>query len=296
MHRYHEMHDKKRHRSVMATIAGVLLIITGVLGLIVAMFMGAAAVLIYNADMNSVNLGDGQFCSVLGQVTDERGEPISGAAVTIIDKDLYTTSDGAGTFCLVSLEPGIYTIEVKKDGYKTQMFETYLLDNNNINYSEYQDLKEEWEYYHYDLFDDTYDNCNDQGTGLEDSVSYQYNSANSNDNDYSMDEETFERNNNFFKVRLNSGTGVVSSDYTDEKEAMNDLANPVTFCFAIVAVSSLLTLGGGVAALTHRSYGLAIVGCVAGIFTMAFFINVILCVIAFILLILSYERFHKKNV
>ena len=297
-HRYHEMHDRKHHRSTMATIAGILLIITGVLGMIVSIGAGALAVLIYTADVDSVNFGNGQFCSVLGQVTNERGEPIANATVTIMDENLYTTSDGGGTFCLVSLEPGVYTIEVKKDGYTTQMFETYLVDNNNINYSEYQGLKEDWDMNHYDHVRGQNYGYSDDGSdnGRADTTySYQHDSANANNDQYSMDEETFERDHNFFKVRMNPGVGVVSSDYNDEKEAVRSFANPFTFCFAIIAISSILTLGGGVAALTQRSYGLAIVGCVAGIFTMAFFVNVIMCVIAFILLILSYEHFHKKK-
>jgi hypothetical protein len=278
----------------MATIAGILLVITGVIGIIIAVGVGALAVLLYSADVDSVNLGEGQFCSVLGQVTNERGEPISGATVTVMGEDLYTTSDDGGRFCLVSLEPGTYTIKVVKDGYKTQVLETYLYDNDNINYSEYEDLKEEWGYYHYEYTSDHYDGYYTDDA-VSDDVTYGNGYDAANNNDYSMDKETFERNHNFFNVRMNPGTGEVKMDYTVDTNAVHGLANPVTCCFAMVAISSILTLGGGVAALTQRSYGLAIVGCVAGIFTLAMPLNIILCVVAFILLIVSYEHFHKKK-
>ena len=63
--------------------------------------------------------------------------------------------------------------------------------------------------------------------------------------------------------------------------------------FGLVLISSLLTLGGGILSLMRKGYGLTIVGCIAGIFTLTFPINLVMCVIAFFVLILSYEEFHS---
>ncbi|MFN3864622.1 MAG: carboxypeptidase regulatory-like domain-containing protein [Erythrobacter sp.] len=64
---------------------------------------------------------------VEGQVTDENGNAISGALVTITNTanntTRTTTTDGSGAFRVVSLQPGNYAITVTADGYEGQTVE-----------------------------------------------------------------------------------------------------------------------------------------------------------------------------
>lgn len=64
---------------------------------------------------------------VEGQVTDENGNAIPGALVTITNTanntTRTTTTDGSGAFRVVSLQPGIYQITVTADGYEGQTVE-----------------------------------------------------------------------------------------------------------------------------------------------------------------------------
>ncbi len=56
---------------------------------------------------------------VAGQVTDEAGAPIAGAAVRAVSasQSASATTDGAGRFNFLSLAPDTYTVSIEKDGY-----------------------------------------------------------------------------------------------------------------------------------------------------------------------------------
>ncbi len=56
---------------------------------------------------------------VAGQVTDEAGAPISGAAVKVVSasQSASATSDASGRFNFLSLAPDTYTVSIEKDGF-----------------------------------------------------------------------------------------------------------------------------------------------------------------------------------
>ncbi len=56
---------------------------------------------------------------VTGQVTDEAGAPISGAAVKVVSASQSgsATTDASGRFNFLSLAPDTYTVSIEKDGY-----------------------------------------------------------------------------------------------------------------------------------------------------------------------------------
>ena len=65
----------------------------------------------------------GNFGRILGDVTDQSGGAVSGATVTIIDKDRGVartlTTDEAGEYNAPTLIPGTYTVRVEAKGFKT---------------------------------------------------------------------------------------------------------------------------------------------------------------------------------
>src|SRR5690349_23910119 len=65
----------------------------------------------------------GNFGRILGIVTDQSGGVISGATVTIIDKDRGVArtlaTDAAGEYSAPTLIPGTYTVRAEAKGFKT---------------------------------------------------------------------------------------------------------------------------------------------------------------------------------
>src|SRR5579864_2032717 len=76
-------------------------------------------VLLFSVELFS----QGNFGRILGAVTDQSGGVVSGATVTIIDKDRGVartlTTDQAGEYNAPTLIPGTYTVRVEVKGFRT---------------------------------------------------------------------------------------------------------------------------------------------------------------------------------
>src|SRR5579863_9862384 len=74
----------------------------------------------------------GSYGRILGIVTDQSGGVISGATVTIIDKDRGVartlTTDEAGAYNAPTLIPGTYTVRVEAKGFQTLNRENIVLE------------------------------------------------------------------------------------------------------------------------------------------------------------------------
>src|SRR5713226_10067641 len=74
----------------------------------------------------------GNFGRILGTVTDQSGGVISGATVSIIDKDRGVartlTTDEAGEYNAPTLIPGTYTVRVDATGFKRVDRQNVLLE------------------------------------------------------------------------------------------------------------------------------------------------------------------------
>jgi hypothetical protein len=74
----------------------------------------------------------GNFGRILGTVADQTGGVISGATVSIIDKDRGVartlTTDDAGEYNAPTLIPGTYTVRVEAKGFKTMERQNVLLE------------------------------------------------------------------------------------------------------------------------------------------------------------------------
>src|SRR5579863_1306994 len=84
----------------------------------IPILVGAMGVLLLCVPLFS----QGNFGRILGDVTDQSGGVISGATVTIIDKDRGVartlTTDEAGAYNAPTLIPGTYTVRVEAKGFK----------------------------------------------------------------------------------------------------------------------------------------------------------------------------------
>src|ERR1700721_100050 len=66
--------------------------------------------------------------TVAGSVTDQTGAVVAGATVTVTDTATHsartTTTNAAGRYAYVDVNPGTYTIEVTKPGFETTKTES----------------------------------------------------------------------------------------------------------------------------------------------------------------------------
>src|SRR5690349_15958476 len=89
---------------------------------------GAIGVLLFSLSLFS----QGNFGRILGTVTDQTGGVISGATISIIDKDRGVartlTTDNAGEYNAPTLIPGTYTVRVEAKGFKTTERQNVLLE------------------------------------------------------------------------------------------------------------------------------------------------------------------------
>jgi len=76
--------------------------------------------------------GQANFGRILGTVTDQTGGVISGAVVSVIDKDRGVArtlaTDGAGEYNAPTLIPGTYTVRVEAKGFKTTERQNVVLE------------------------------------------------------------------------------------------------------------------------------------------------------------------------
>ncbi len=68
-------------------------------------------------------------CLLSGQVTDEKGEPLAGANVVILDSEKGDATDSDGVFRIPGLAPGAYALRVSFVGYETVVQQFVIRDN-----------------------------------------------------------------------------------------------------------------------------------------------------------------------
>jgi len=67
---------------------------------------------------------------VTGRVTDENGQPLTGATINVVELNKAVISDARGNFS-ISLEPGTYTIEVSFISYETKRIKNFKVTAGN---------------------------------------------------------------------------------------------------------------------------------------------------------------------
>src|ERR1700756_1056965 len=90
----------------------------GLTSKVTSLLLATLGVLLFSVSLFS----QGNFGRILGTVTDQTGGVISGATVTIIDKDRgvarVLTTDDAGEYNAPTLIPGTYIVRAEANGFK----------------------------------------------------------------------------------------------------------------------------------------------------------------------------------
>jgi hypothetical protein len=99
-------------------------------------FLGMLEVVFLLAMFSQSALAQGTFGSLVGNVTDPSGGSIPGANVKIILTSTNDTrafqTDNAGAYTIATLIPGVYRVEVSKEGFRTFVAADILVNQNNV--------------------------------------------------------------------------------------------------------------------------------------------------------------------
>ncbi len=113
-------------KSSKPTIAGVLLILTGIIGFIFAAGSGFIGSLFGNVDEFMELIGEDDTSSINGEVTYDSGIPVENANVSIVGTDLYTFTDETGKFLINNVPVGKQKIQILKEGYNTVIYKAFI--------------------------------------------------------------------------------------------------------------------------------------------------------------------------
>jgi hypothetical protein len=130
-HYYYEPPRQRFSRSSKPAIAGALLIIIAILGLIFSTMILAGGAFIGNVGVGSEVFGEDNTGEIYGQVKLNNGTPIENATVSIVGESIYTVTDQNGNYALYDIPTGNQKIRVEKDGYNTIIFKTFIAPSNN---------------------------------------------------------------------------------------------------------------------------------------------------------------------
>ena len=115
-------------RTARPAIAGVLLIITAILGLLTSCVLFNSVSVFEDSDEDVQFFGMSNRADVTGTVIyEDTGMPAENVRVTIISENLSTTTDPYGHFAIRNVRTGRQEIMVEKVGYNTIILKTFIM-------------------------------------------------------------------------------------------------------------------------------------------------------------------------
>jgi len=110
----------RTQRSEKPKIAGALLIVAAMLGMIFSVFMVGMPMFFENIE-DAPHMS-GELTSIGGTITDETNAPLPNVTVTILDTGMFVRTDANGTYRMNGVPVGYHQIRYEKTGYNTIMY------------------------------------------------------------------------------------------------------------------------------------------------------------------------------
>ncbi len=125
-HYYYEPPRPRYRRSSKPGIAGALLILTAIIGIVVSGILIFSGMFVGNIDDGISFPGAEDTGDVTGKVRYMNGTPAENVTISIVGEDLVTQTDGEGNYVIFNVPTGNQKIQVEKDGYNTIIYKTFI--------------------------------------------------------------------------------------------------------------------------------------------------------------------------
>ena len=233
-HYYYEPPRYTKRKSSKPTIAGVLLIITAILGLI------AGVAMVGLGGMGFDMFYEDQEGDVYGTITYQNGTGAANVTVSIEGEDLSTQTDNDGYYAIHNVPSGNHEIKVEKNGYNTIIYKTFVSPSDF--------------------------NIEDPENG---------------DNQHDVDQEE-----NEIDFILTPGNEELERG---SSPPWNLIEGFLVICGTLIVIFSLFAMLGAIQALRRKSWKMALLGSILGLFTI---VGSLFAFIALLITALSREEFN----
>jgi hypothetical protein len=115
-----------KRRSSKPGIAGALMILTAILGIISAVLLISGSVFVGGMGEGFEFFGDDGKGDINGTITFLNGTPVENATISIVGEPLSTQTDDEGNYIIYNVPSGNHEIKIEKEGYNTIIYKTFI--------------------------------------------------------------------------------------------------------------------------------------------------------------------------
>ncbi len=132
-------------RSSKPSIAGALLLITAVLGIVGGVALFSLGFLFEDMEGGFTFFGEEQNGDITGTVVAKNGTPIAEVNISIVGEPLSTKTDSEGNYLIYNVPMGNHKIMVEKEGYITIIYKAFISPSKNPQNNE-KDFSNEFDF------------------------------------------------------------------------------------------------------------------------------------------------------
>lgn len=131
--------QSKKNKSSKPIIAGSLLLIIGIIGIIFSAFVVGGGIALDNFE--DIPFEGFTVTYIQGTITDSSGNTLDNVSISLIGSHLQTMTDENGSYSIYGIPSGYHQLIIEKSGYNTLIYNTYILsfEEDSDFMSEFQD-------------------------------------------------------------------------------------------------------------------------------------------------------------
>ncbi len=118
-------HHMRKEKSSKPVVAGSLLLIIGIIGLIFSAFVVGGGIALDNFE--DIPFEGFTVTYITGTITDSSGSPLENVSIALVDSHLQAITDENGTYQIYGIPSGYHQLRIEKTGYTTLIYNTYIL-------------------------------------------------------------------------------------------------------------------------------------------------------------------------